>query len=120
MTIDNDTILSIFAIILLIGVSIMLGCQYMNKKKNNHKKMKWTCGVEGGCEMTMHGSYNSKKECEQKCGGNGGNDDYDYEYEEENYKNLKDQMEEVYKDKEDLKNRMEEHKRQMGLESKGF
>jgi len=119
MTIDNDTILSIFAIILLIGVSIMLGCQYMNKKKKNHnnKKMKWTCGVEGGCEMTMHGSYNSKKECEQKCGG----DEYDNEYdEEENYKSLKEQMEEVHKDKEDLKNRMEEHKRQMELESKSF
>jgi len=96
MTFDSDTILSIFAIILLIGVSIMLGCQYMNKKKKNHnnKKMKWTCGVEGGCEMTMHGSYNSKKECEQKCGGNGENDDNEYE-DEEDYKSLREQMEEV-------------------------
>ena len=95
MVIDSDTILSIFAILLLIAVSIMLGCQYMNGKNKPKKKMKWTCGVEGGCEQTMHGTYSSKQECEQKCGDGG--------EETENYKGLKEQMEELKKDKEDLK-----------------
>ena len=65
-----ETLLSISAIILLIIVSVMLGCQYTDKKHKHKKKMKmkWTCGVEGGCEKTMHGTYDSKKECESHCG----------------------------------------------------
>ena len=45
----------------------MLGCQYTNKKHTKKPKMKWTCGVEGGCEKTMHGTYDSKNECESNC-----------------------------------------------------
>lgn len=58
----------IIAIILLVIVSVMLGCQYMDNK-HKKQKMKYTCGVEGDCVMSINGTYDTKQECESKCGG---------------------------------------------------
>lgn len=60
----------ILAIVLLIIVSALLGCQFMNKrtKRNKKPKVRYTCGIEGGCEISMNGPYESKEECESSCG----------------------------------------------------
>ena len=31
-------------------------------------RMKYTCGVEGGCEMSINGTYDTKQKCEEECG----------------------------------------------------
>lgn len=71
MEINFDTVLSIVALILLIIVSAMLGGQYMenrNKRSRGLKNnMKYTCGIEGGCEMSMNGTYDSREQCESEC-----------------------------------------------------
>ena len=71
MDFDFDVVISIVALILLIIVSAMLGAQYIenkNKKSRGLKNnVKYTCGVEGGCEMSMHGTYDSKEQCEAEC-----------------------------------------------------
>ena len=67
----DDTLLSVAALALVIFVSVMLGCQYNNNKnRRKHKHMKWTCGVEGGCEKSIHGTYDTQQQCEMQCGGN--------------------------------------------------
>jgi len=103
MPVDSDTILSIFAIILLIVVSIMLGCQYMSNRTKK-RKMKWTCGVEGGCEMTMHGSYDSKQQCEEECSST-----------TENYNSLQNQIEEMQKNNKEELNKQSEFNKQSNI-----
>ena len=95
---DCETLLSIAAIILLIIVSIMLGCQYTDKKHKNKRKMKWTCGVEGGCERTMHGTYDTKNECESHCS---------YRFEQEELKDkLENELVMMKQENEDLKHEL--------------
>jgi hypothetical protein len=61
--------IDIVVLFLVIVVSVMLGCQHMRKKHKNHKnKMKYTCGVEGECEKSIHGTYDTKSQCESECG----------------------------------------------------
>ncbi len=70
MELNFDTVSSIIALVLLIAVSAMIGAQYMEKKNKKSKglaPMKYTCGVEGGCEMSMNGTYDSKAQCEAEC-----------------------------------------------------
>jgi hypothetical protein len=67
---DFDNWMSIIALGLLIVVSAMIGAQYIenkNKKSRGLGKMKYTCGVEGGCEMSMNGTYDSREQCEAEC-----------------------------------------------------
>ena len=68
MTFDNG--LAIVSLILLIVVSAMIGAQYVENKSRKSRglgKMKYTCGVEGGCEMSMNGTYESREQCEAEC-----------------------------------------------------
>ena len=69
---DFDNGISIIALLLLIVVSAMIGAQYIENKNRKNRglglgKMKYTCGVEGGCETSMHGTYDSKEQCESEC-----------------------------------------------------
>ena len=58
----------ILALVLLIIVSALLGCQFMDKRtKKNKLKPRYTCGLEGGCEISMNGHYESLDECESSC-----------------------------------------------------
>jgi len=59
----------ILSILLLIIVSVLLGCQFMNKRsKKCRKKPRYTCGIEGGCEISINGPYESIEQCEKSCG----------------------------------------------------
>ena len=62
----EDVILSIVSLLLIMYICYQLGKQCNNHKHN--KKMKYTCGVEGGCEQSIHGTYNTKEECDADCG----------------------------------------------------
>ena len=67
---DFDKAISIIALFLLIVVSAMIGAQYIqnkDKKSRGLGKMKYTCGVEGGCETSMNGTYDSREQCEAEC-----------------------------------------------------
>ena len=54
--------------IVLIGLLIILICLAVFQKYKGKNKMRYTCGIEGGCFATPHGTYTSRKECEKKCG----------------------------------------------------
>jgi hypothetical protein len=60
--------IDIVVLFLLVVISVMLGCQHIRKKHKNHNKTKYTCGVEGECEKSIHGTYDSKSQCESECG----------------------------------------------------
>ena len=67
---DFDNVMSLVALFLLIVVSAMIGAQYIQNKDKRSRglgKMKYTCGVEGGCEMSMNGTYDSQEQCESEC-----------------------------------------------------
>lgn len=66
----------IICLLIIIGFSCLLGCQFVENKYKMKKinsvssdQMKYTCGVEGGCEMSINGTYDTREECEMKCGG---------------------------------------------------
>lgn len=67
----------IICLFIIIGFSCLLGCQFIENKYKmrnvnsniNSDSMKYTCGVEGGCEMSINGTYDTKEQCEQQCGG---------------------------------------------------
>ena len=71
MEITFDKVSSIVALILLIIVSAMVGGQYIenrNKQSRGLKNnMKYTCGIEGDCETSMNGTYDSREQCESEC-----------------------------------------------------
>jgi len=54
-------------VILVVLLFILLALNAMQKYKRR-SKMKYTCGVEGGCFATPNGTYHSRSECEQQCG----------------------------------------------------
>ena len=39
-----------------------------NNQRYKNRRMKYTCGIEGGCEMTINGTYDTKQKCEEECG----------------------------------------------------
>ena len=49
----------------------MVGGQYIenrNKQSRGLKNnMKYTCGIEGDCETSMNGTYDSREQCESEC-----------------------------------------------------
>jgi hypothetical protein len=55
-------------IILIILVSLLVISKICNYHKYSNTKMKWTCGIEGGCFKTPFGTYESREECQKKCG----------------------------------------------------
>ena len=67
---DYDNVMSLVALFLLIVVSAMIGAQYVKNKDKKSKglgKMKYTCGIEGDCESSIHGTYDSREQCESEC-----------------------------------------------------
>lgn len=59
----------IFALFLIVAISVLLGIQFAEKKYNKPKnKIKYTCGVEGNCEASINGTYDTLEQCNQSCG----------------------------------------------------
>ena len=54
-------------IILVVLICVLIAMNY-SQKCHRKKKMRYTCGVEGGCFATPHGTYESRSECEMQCG----------------------------------------------------
>jgi len=61
----NIKLEDILGVVLLTVIAVLLGCQI---KEKQCKRPRYTCGIEGGCEVSVNGHYESKEECESKCG----------------------------------------------------
>ena len=66
----NFNLEDIVAIVLLIMASALLGSQYMERKYSKKRKLKYikySCGVEGDCEESLNGVYDTREQCETSC-----------------------------------------------------
>jgi len=70
---DTEQIILIVLLAVFVGLIVKQHfdrCSKHNKDKEKYKepKVKWTCGTEGGCFQTEHGTYDTKQQCEAQCG----------------------------------------------------
>ena len=57
----------VITLFFVVVISMLLGCQCMTNRHKHKTKLKYTCGIEGGCEMSINGTYDTREQCEREC-----------------------------------------------------